>query len=70
VIQQTTAPTSRITCNAIGRAKLLAEITPDGISVWCRICHTSHVIPREQVVAAWEKGESVQCEVAQDEQRV
>lgn len=69
MIQQTTAPTQRINCEAIGRPKLLAEVTPDGISVWCRICHAAHVIPRAQVMAAWEHGESVQC-VAQDEHRV
>lgn len=61
--QQTTAPT-RINCEVIGRPKLLAEITPDGISVWCRICRQAHIIPRAQVVAAWERGESVQCESA------
>ena len=70
MIQQTTAPTARINCEAIGRPKLLAEITPVGISVWCRICGTSHVIPRMVVMEAWRRGESVQCEVAANEQRV
>ncbi len=67
MIQQSATSTERVTCDVIGRKKLLAEITPDGISVWCRICHTAHVIRREVVMAAWEKGQSVQC-VAPGEQ--
>ena len=65
MIQPTTAPTytmHRVNCEAIGRPKLLAEITPDGISVWCRICKRSHIIPRMAIIEAWEQGESVLCE--------
>lgn len=61
MIEPTTAPASRINCEAIGKPKLLAEITPDAISVWCRICKRAHLIQRETVMRAWEKGESVQC---------
>jgi hypothetical protein len=70
MIQQTTAPTSRINCDVIGRPKLLATITQDGIDVYCKICKRSHLIPRHVVMASWERGASVQCEVAPDEQRV
>jgi hypothetical protein len=65
-----TVPTERVTCDVIGRAKLLAEITPTGLNVWCKICKTSHFIDRARVMRAWERGESVQCEVASGDDRV
>lgn len=56
------APTTRITCEAIGRPKLLAEITHDGLSIWCKVCKRPHFLARAVVMRAWERGESVQCE--------
>lgn len=76
MIQQTAAPTQYLTCDSIGtrntfgKPKLLATIDEHGISVWCKYCRAAHLIPRERVLAAWERGESVQCEVAQGEARV
>lgn len=73
MIEQTapTAPTTSsekiITCsvpgprNNFGKRKLLAKITPDGIKVWCKTCEKAHLLSRAEVIAAWEKGESVQC---------
>ncbi|MBA2285825.1 MAG: hypothetical protein H0W02_10100 [Ktedonobacteraceae bacterium] len=70
VARPTPAP-QRVTCDVTGRPKLLAEITPAGITVWCRICHRAHLIPCEVVIAAWQRGVSVlHCEVAPSEQRV
>lgn len=72
MIQQTTAPTrqtERITCdvpgplNEHGAAKLLATIVPTGILVWCRHCKQAHLLERNRVMEAWERGESVQREV-------
>lgn len=62
-----TSQGERVTCsipgprNDFGKPKLLATITPDGISVWCKVCKTAHFISRQQCIAAWERGESVQC---------
>ena len=59
--------THRVTCNVIGprnpyeREKLVATIVPTGIHVWCKACNAAHLISRETCMAAWEKGESVQC---------
>lgn len=63
-----TTPTERrrITCDVVGRPKLLATVTNEGISVWCKICHAVHLIPRAIVMAAWERGESIQCEKQSD----
>lgn len=65
--QSAPTTTDRITCsiqgplNERGHPKLLADLTPEGISVWCRRCKKSHVISKERCIAAWERGESVQC---------
>lgn len=47
--------------NSLGKRKLVATITHDGISVYCKTCQTSHVLKKADVIAAWERGESVQC---------
>ena len=62
--EHTTAPTQRVTCDVLGRPKLLAEITRDGLSIWCKVCKRPHFLARGVVMAAWERGESVQCEHA------
>ncbi len=61
------APTERVTCsrpgprNDRGRPKLLATLDPEGIWVYCGHCKTSHHLSREQCLAFWSRGESVQC---------
>lgn len=58
----------RVTCsipgpkNDRGRPKLYAYLNDDGVHVWCRYCSAVHLISRERCIAAWEKGESVQCQ--------
>lgn len=65
---ETKAPIERITCsqpgprNARGQPKPLATIEPNGIWVYCGHCNTPHFLERAVVMAAWERGESVQCE--------
>lgn len=61
----------RVTCsepgprNDHGKPKLLATIEESGIWVWCKYCRDRHLIPREQCIVAWERGESIiQCEEA------
>lgn len=49
----------RITCEENG--KLIATIVPNGVSVWCMYHKRAELIPREKCIAAWEKGQSVQC---------
>ena len=55
---------TRLTCaivnpqNEEGRAKLFATITRAGIQVWCKYCKAVHLVPREECLAAWERGES------------
>lgn len=72
---ETSAPTERITCavpgprNDYGNPKLIATIDAAGLWVWCRYCREPHLISRERCMAAWERGESVQC-VASGEQGV
>lgn len=62
------APTERrITCEVIGRPKLLATITPEGIWSWCRICHCAHIIPRAVVMAVWSEGEREENKGKEDE---
>jgi hypothetical protein len=51
----------RIKCEVIGRPRLIATLDSDGIHVWCIYCRTSHLIEKARCIAAWEKGESVQC---------
>lgn len=58
----------RVTCsipgpkNDRGRAKLIATLTPEGIYIWCNYCSAKHFLSSERCIAAWEKGESVQCQ--------
>lgn len=65
-----TATEHIITCNIpgprnnYGKNKLVAKITEDGLYVWCKTCQDKHFLRRDVVIAAWERGESVQCEVA------
>lgn len=62
----------RVTCsepgprNDLGKPKLLATITQDGLHVWCRYCRVAHLIPREQCIQAWSHGESVIACVAKE----
>lgn len=62
----------RVTCdvqgtrNDFGKPKLLATITQDGILTWCKYCRTPHLIPREQCMQAWERGESAITCIAKD----
>lgn len=65
----TTTPTTseRVTCsvpgprNDRGRPKLLATLDPAGIWVFCGHCKCNHHLSKEQCIAFWERGESVQC---------
>lgn len=65
---ETKTPATQLTCdtvgtrNTFGRPKLLATIDASGIYVWCKYCREPHLISRERCMAAWERGESVQCD--------
>jgi hypothetical protein len=74
------APTEQIiTCNTpgprnnFGRPKLVLKSEnrneQDGLWAYCKTCQEPHWYSRKQVVAMWERGESVQC-VAPGEPRV
>lgn len=50
---------TRITCEETHR--LLATIENSGLKVWCKYHKRAELIPKEQCMAAWAKGQSVQC---------
>ena len=54
--------TVRITCDAVGRQKLFIEVTKDGLTAWCKICHIAHFVPKEQLRYAWDNTEAIFCE--------
>lgn len=54
--------------NNFGKKKLFVRVTQDGLFCWCKTCQQAHFLPRAEVMAAWERGESVQC--TEDGQRV
>jgi hypothetical protein len=77
MIQQTTAPTSRITIEVAGRHKLLATVYPDGIEMWCKVLSAPSKIGYTQLMAypAFRAGvlavlAEEQCEVARDDVEV
>lgn len=49
----------RVTCEENHR--LIANIDKMGIYVWCLYHKRAELIPKERCMAAWAKGESVQC---------
>lgn len=75
MIEQTDAPTQIITCNipgprnSFGKPKLVLKPecrdNQDGLWAYCKTCQQPHWYSRQQVIAMWERGESVQCESAQ-----
>jgi len=51
---EASAPTERrITCVATGHEKLLVEVLPTALSVWCRICKRAEPVPRAQIERMW-----------------
>lgn len=56
MIEQTTAPTSRINGNRIevdvaGRQKLLATAYPDGLDLWCKVFSFATRVPYAELMS-------------------
>jgi hypothetical protein len=49
----------RVLCEQ--NSKLIATVTEIGITVWCLYHKRPELITKEQCMAVWEKGESIQC---------